>query len=68
MARRALLILLVVVMLLSLALLTACETAGSPQPTATSKPAAPSAPQQTKPVVVPTPLEGYPTPATVDYP
>jgi len=60
MVRKVLLILLVLIMLLSVALLTSCETAGAPQPTATAKPTSPSTSQPTTPVVVPTRSGGYP--------
>ena len=58
MTRKVLWVLLIVLMLLSVALLTACETAGAPQPTATAKPATP---ESVTPLVIPTRLEGYPT-------
>jgi len=58
MVRKVLVVFLVVLLLLTSALLAACETAGSPLPTATPKPviAKPATP-------LPTPLPGeYPTP------
>ena len=68
MARKSLPVLLfiLVLMILITTLLTACEEAGTPQPTTVSKPPTPAVIQEATPAAPATRAEGYPTP--IGYP